>query len=232
MSGIYTEADEYAEDGHGDYYYEEDPYDEADAGDGDRRETAAVGIVGIPDKPAKQDTSHLMAPAAIMVGGTTGKTSTADYIEDDDKRPCACCPFGYLCVACTALTIAFLAIIIAILPLLLYYGSDHVPSSASTAIYDAAGLNGNDIVIKRYHHKITYIIEEANYDFFWGEPDTEAESWGPDFSMDWLIGSYRGWEYVWGWDFDHNYEDTDDTGKIGGWAAGNDQFMKYPFRDL
>ena len=210
----YTEADEYVEDG--DYYYEEDPHEEA-----------AVGVVGVHDKVTKQDTSHLMAPAAIMVGGTSGKTSTVDYIEDDDKRPCACCPFGYLCVACTALTI-----IVAIIPLLLYYGGDHVPSSATTAIYDAAGLNANDIIIKRYHHKITYIIEEANYGFLWGEPDTEAESWGPDFSVDWLVGSYRGWEYVWGWDFDHNYQDTDDTGKIGGWAAEKDQFMKYPFRDL
>ena len=182
------------------------------------------------------DTSHLTAPAAIMVSGT-GKTSSVDYIEDDDKRPCACCPCGYLCVAITALLIAFLAVIIAVLPLVLYYAGDHVPGSATAAIYDAAALyddsyNPEDIVYRRYHHHTIYHVQEANYDFFWGEPDTEAESWGPDFSMDWLVGSYRGWEYVWGWDFDYNYEDTDDWGNIGGWAQGNDQWRKYPLKDL
>lgn len=216
----YIEADAYDD---GDYYYEEDPYDEEpEAGDGDRRETEAVGVVGVPDTTASRiDTSHLTAPAAIMVGGA-GKTSSVDYIvdKDDDKRPCACCPCGYLCIACTALTIAFLAIIIAVIPLILYFGNDHVPSTATAAIYDAAALydgnyNPEDIVYRKYYHHTIYEVQEANYDFFWGEPETEAESWGPDVSKDYLVGHYRGWQYSTWAEFDNN----------GG-------YIKYPYDDL
>ena len=75
---------------------------------------------------------------------------------------------------------------------------------------------------------------DAFIGFIFDEPKTEAETWGNynETGYDHYIGSFRGWEYVSGWDFDHNYDDTDDTGKIGGWAAGNDQFRKYPFKEI
>ena len=192
--------------------------------EGDRRETAVIPP-DTPVTPARVDTSHLMPSAAIMVGGN--RTSNMAYGADkvDENRPCASCPCGYLCVAWTALIIALLAVIVAVMPLILYYAGDY---ATADSIYGSAGFNGASVRIERYHYHTFYVDERPGFNFIFDEPVTEAESWGDNFTMDWYIGSYRGWEYVWQWDFNYNFDDD----PVGGWAEGNDQFMVYPFRDL
>ena len=174
---------------------------------------------------------HDYATSKVIESQPSTSTSTLpaknkEIIEDENNC--------HKCLTYTALVIALLAVIIAILPLIVYYAGDYVKTEPSS-IYGAAAPNQDLLtIIKRYHHH-TYITQERpDFDFIFDEPMTHSESWG-DYNKtgrDIFVGSYRGWEYIWGWDFEHNYDDTDDHGIIGGWAAGNDQWQKYPLEDL
>lgn len=135
--------------------------------------------------------------------------------KDNENRP-------YLCIAYTALIVALLAMIIAVIPLILYYSGDYRPESVNTTFYESAAAEFNYetlMIKKRYYHHTVYIDKKPDFNFIFDKVVTEAESWGDDnFTMDWYIGNYNGWQYNFYLDF-NNYG----TSRSG---------VMYPFRDL
>ena len=177
-----------------------------------------IGLT-VPVAPPKMDISHLMA--------ATGDDYTIKKKQKNDGI--LCCGVTYCCWLWIAFMIASLALILAFIPLILYINIHGIDISGTNS--SGSDKMKDDLIYYYYHYNIHEI--KPDFNFIFDDLLIEAESWGHNFTKDWYIGTtYRGWEYRGTWDFKYNFNDEDDDGNYGGWAAGNNQDRLYTLSDI